>query len=120
MSTPLSHQLLSDEALELIAGQFRVLSEVIRLKLIIALESGEQNVTALVKATGATQANVSRQLNALAEAGVLSRRKEGVTVFYRIANPAIFELCNVVCGRLQQQLKDKGKASELFVLPSKR
>ena len=120
MATKLEPQLLSDEALQLIAGQFRVLSEVIRLKLIIALESGEKNVSALIRATGATQANVSRQLSALADAGVLARRKEGVVVYYRIADPAIFDLCNHVCGSLQRQLEDKAKASALFAPARKR
>ncbi len=68
---------LPDQALELIAGRFRVLGEASRLKLIRALEPGERNVSQLVEDTGLTQANVSRHLQTLTEAGVLGRRKEG-------------------------------------------
>ena len=114
MSEATTHQHLSDEALVLIAQRFKLLSEVLRLKLIIALEEGERNVTDIVRATGATQANVSRQLQMLADAGILSRRKSGVSVFYRIADPAIFELCNHVCGSLAQQLRGQRDASKLF------
>jgi len=116
MTSARSHPRLSEEALTLIAARFKVLSEPIRLKLIIALEEGERNVTELVEATGNTQTNVSRQLQVLAEAGILSRRKAGVSVFYRIADPAIFDLCRHVCGGLQREFRRKGEASKMFAL----
>ena len=92
------------EALEMIAARFRVLSEASRLKLIIALESGEKNVSALVEGTGLTQANVSRQLQALTDAGILGRRKEGLNVIYHIADKSIFDMCDHVCGSLQRRI----------------
>ncbi len=95
---------MGTEALEMIAGRFRVLSEASRLKLIIALEEGEKNVTRLVEETGLTQANVSRQLQTLTEAGILARRKEGLAVIYRIADKSIFDMCDHVCGSLQRRL----------------
>jgi ArsR family transcriptional regulator len=94
---------LSDEALALIARRFALLAEPMRLRLLHTLFAGEMNVNALVEASGGTQANVSRHLQALAEAGVLSRRKEGLQVFYAIADPSIFELCELVCGSLEKQ-----------------
>ncbi len=98
---------LGGQALEMIAGRFRVLSEASRLKLIIALEEGEKNVSALVAATGLTQANVSRQLQTLTEAGILNRRKDGLNVIYHIADASIFEMCDHVCGSLQRRLEDQ-------------
>lgn len=100
---------LTHEALELIAKRFRVLGEASRLRLLIALEDGELNVTALVKATGLTQANVSRQLKELTAAGVLGRRKEGLTVIYHVADSTIFEMCDHVCGSLHH--RGKGQAA---------
>lgn len=97
------HRALSDEALGLIARRFAVLSEPMRLRLLHTLFNGERNVNALVEASGSTQANVSRHLQTLAEAGILSRRKEGLQVFYAIADPSIFELCELVCGSLEKQ-----------------
>lgn len=107
---------LSDAAIELIAARFRALSEPTRLKLLIALEQGEKNVTELVKATGATQTNVSRQLSVLTTAGLLSRRKNGLSVLYRIADPGIFEMCSHVCKSLQKRITQE---SEIFA-PSKK
>lgn len=107
-------QRLSGEALSLIAARFKVLSEPVRLRLLMALEEGERNVSELVEATGHTQTSVSRQLQILAEAGILSRRKAGVSVFYRIADPAIFDLCRHVCGGLQREFRRKAEASKLL------
>jgi len=105
---------LPDEALNLIAARFKALSEALRLRLVHELERGERTVSDLVAATGKAQANVSRQLRTLAEAGILARRKEGLNVYYRIADPAIFDLCRHVCGSLQRELERKGEASKLF------
>ena len=81
---------LSGEALELIARRFAVLAEPMRLRLIHTLFAGEKNVTELVEATEGTQANISRHLQTLTAAHILSRRKEGLQVFYAIADPSIF------------------------------
>lgn len=114
MTRTFSPASLSIQALDLIATRFRALSEPARLRLIIALQGGEKNVTEIVKFTGMRQTNVSRQLQHLVEAGVLARRREGACVFYSIADPAIFDLCHHVCGSLHKQFADRGKASELF------
>lgn len=95
---------LSDEALELVARRFAVLSEPLRLKLVHALFDGEKNVNTLVEASGGTQANVSRHLQTLTQAHILARRKEGLQVFYSIADPSIFKLCELVCGSLEKTL----------------
>lgn len=95
---------LPPEALELIARRFAVLAEPMRLRLIHALFSGEKAVHALVAETGGTQANVSRHLQTLAQAHLLARRKEGVQVFYSIADPSLIPLCELVCGSMGGQL----------------
>lgn len=98
------HLPLSEEALQVVAHRFAVLAEPMRLRLIQALFAGERNVTDLVGATGGTQANVSRHLQTLTAAHVLGRRKEGLQVFYRIADPTIPKLCDLVCGSLAKSL----------------
>ena len=82
----------------------------------MALEEGEKNVTELVEETGATQTNVSRQLGVLATAGLLARRKSGLSVIYRIADPGIFDLCGHVCKSLQKRIRQE---NEIFGAVSK-
>ena len=94
---------LSEAALDLIARRFAVLSEPMRLRLVHALFDGEKNVTTLVEASGGTQTNVSRHLQTLTQAHILARRKEGLLVYYSIADPSIFKLCELVCGSLEKQ-----------------
>ncbi|HUJ45087.1 MAG TPA: metalloregulator ArsR/SmtB family transcription factor [Opitutaceae bacterium] len=94
---------LSDEALELVSRRFAVLAEPMRLRLLQALFDGEKNVNTLVGLTGGTQANISRHLQTLTDAHLLKRRKAGLQVFYAIADPTIFKLCELVCGRLEKE-----------------
>ncbi|MFC5453722.1 MULTISPECIES: ArsR/SmtB family transcription factor [Prosthecobacter] len=105
---------VSEEALVLIASWFRTLAEPSRLKILRALEEGEKNITELVEATGLTQANVSRHVQSLVEAGMVGRRREGLTAICFIADPSITELCDNVCTnllkRLSQQMKKLGGA----------
>ncbi len=100
---------LNDHALEIVARRFAVLAEPMRLRLIQALFDGEKNVGELVAATAGTQANVSRHLQTLIAAHVLARRKEGLQVYYRISDPTIPRLCELVCGGLEEDLERKKK-----------
>lgn len=73
-----------------------------RLRIIHALIGGERTVTDLVKKLGATQANISRHLQTLQQAGLLKRRKEGLYVYYRIADHGLLLLCEFVCGDVKR------------------
>ncbi len=95
---------MTEEALQLVARRFAVLGEPMRLRILQALMGGERAVSELVEATGGTQTNVSRHLQTLAAAGLVSRRKDGLQVFYRVADPTIFKLCELVCGGIRQTL----------------
>ena len=98
---------LSEDAIQLIAARFRVLGEASRLKLVVALEKGEKNVSQLMKAAGLNQANASRHLRTLTDAGVLSRRRKGIEVYYALAVPGIFEFILKVSRELEQSAKVK-------------
>ncbi len=103
----ISHREMPAAAMELVAARFRLLGEPNRLRLLAELQEGERSVNDLAEATGLTQANVSRHLHALAESGILSRRKAGLQVFHAIADPKIFELCDLVCGSISQRMKSQ-------------
>jgi ArsR family transcriptional regulator len=94
------HKQLTEEALELIAARFRVLSEPMRLRILNVLGDREMTVTQLVDLTAAGQANVSKHLAILSGARLVARRKEGLNVYYRVADQKVFDLCNAVCSSL--------------------
>jgi ArsR family transcriptional regulator len=96
-------QELTEGALELIAARFRLLAEPMRLKLLHTLGESEMSVTELVEATGAGQANVSKHMGMLLDAGIVGRRKEGLNTFYRVTDESIFALCETVCSSLGER-----------------
>lgn len=99
----LPHPLPEDLA-ELIARRFRVLGEPLRIRALDLLRDRELSVNALADKLGAGQQNVSKHLAVLADAGMLTRRKDGNHVYYRIADEGVFALCEQVCGSVQVQL----------------
>ena len=108
------HAQLTEEALELIAARFRVLAEPMRLKILNALGEDEMSVTGLVEATAAGQANVSKHLAILADARLVVRRKEGLSVYYRVADRTVFDLCDAVCSSVGERLAAQHDAVRHF------
>lgn len=94
---------MEDKSLRLVAERFKILADPLRLALLHRLKEGERTVSTLVEETGATQANVSKHLQILRRAGLVERRKEGLNAWYSILDPSIFQICDLVCGRLSEQ-----------------
>ncbi len=108
---------MASELLVHVAARFKVLSEPMRLQILQALETGRLSVGELAEAVGSTQPNVSKHLKILQEEGLIARRKEGNAVYYSIADPSVFELCDVVCGSLKAEFAGR---SALFASNGKK
>ena len=102
---------LSDQALTQVAQYFSALAEPTRLRILNCLRQQEHNVGELAERCGCSQANVSRHLSTLAKHGLVAREGRGTAVYYRIADPAIYALCDLVCGNVARQLETQ--AAEL-------
>lgn len=96
-----------------LADRFKALGEPARLQLLAALRNGERTVSDLVELTGLGQANVSKHLHQLCDAGYLTRRKEGTFAFYALADDGVFSLCDVMCGRIEAEHAQKRAALRL-------
>jgi DNA-binding transcriptional ArsR family regulator len=96
--------------LERVANLFRALGEATRLAIIQELKDGELSVSEIVQRMTTSQANVSKQLKLLYQTGLLSRRKQGAQVLYQIADPIVFELCRLVCDKLN---RDSAKPTKI-------
>ncbi|MCU0932379.1 MAG: metalloregulator ArsR/SmtB family transcription factor [Serpentinimonas sp.] len=92
------------EVFEAAARYFSVLGEPTRLRILHAICQEELCVNDIIRATGMAQANVSRHLGLMYHAGMLSRRREGTQVFYRIAEPVYVELCRSVAQQVSSRL----------------
>ncbi|HEX6135501.1 MAG TPA: metalloregulator ArsR/SmtB family transcription factor [Longimicrobiales bacterium] len=95
---------LTPQLLELIAARFKALGEPARLRILHALRSGEKSVSDLMQAAQLSQANTSKHLQRLHGLGLVERRRDGLHVFYRLADGSVLYLCDLMCGRLERQL----------------
>ncbi len=104
----LSKKQLSPEQMEALLKEvsafFAVLAEPSRLRIMYALCDGEKSVSEVIEFSKSSQANVSRHLGTLHQAGILARRKVGTTVYYSICDDATLEICQRVCGRVMNEL----------------
>lgn len=106
---------LPDEALAQVALYFQALSEPTRLQLLNLLRQQERNVGELAQQCGCSSANISRHLALLTQQGLVQREARGNSAYYRIADPAVYELCELVCGSIARQMQRTAPARAVFM-----
>ena len=100
---------LDDRALGHVAEYFRALSEPLRLKILNALRDKAYNVGELTELLDCSQANVSKHLATLMRHGFVERSAQGTNAFYRIADPCVYQLCDLVCGQMAQRFASQAQ-----------
>jgi DNA-binding transcriptional ArsR family regulator len=96
-------QEITEPLAELISQRFRVLADPTRIRLLDTLRESPATVGQLTEAIGSSQQNVSKHLGVLLSHRIVERRREGTSSVYSIADHGVFELCELVCGGLQEQ-----------------
>ena len=97
-----TQQKMTEAQMERVAAVFKVLSETARLKLVSSLMGGSRTVSELVELSALKQSNVSKHLKILADAGLISKRKEGNFVRYEISEPKLYALCGLMCAQVEE------------------
>jgi DNA-binding transcriptional ArsR family regulator len=100
---------MTPELLGLVAERFKALGEPARLGILSQLRDGEATVTDLIEATGMGQANVSKHLQMLYTLGFVARRKEGLFAYYSLADDSVFQICDVMCGKIAEETRLRGR-----------
>jgi ArsR family transcriptional regulator len=85
---------------------FRTLGHPARVRLLQLLREGEQSVGALQAALGLDSGGTSQHLAALRTRGLVSSRREGTSVYYRVKDPRILELLELAKTILTAELED--------------
>lgn len=93
--------------LEAVADYFKVLSETNRLQILQCLRSGPMNVMELCEDTGLGQANLSKHLKVMTQAGILTRQPRGTSAYYEITDPLVFEFCELACAQISDRLRQQ-------------
>jgi DNA-binding transcriptional ArsR family regulator len=104
---------LTAEELDRLAGRFKLLGEPMRLKILQSVCHEPLTVNEIVKATGSTQANVSKHLALLAAGGILERKKDGQCVFYGVKDLLVLQLCELVRNQLNERSETGGKTARV-------
>ena len=112
---------LPEGALTEVAAYFQVLAEPTRLQILNILRAGERNVGELAQMCGFTAANVSRHLALMTQQGLVERESRGTSASYKIADPSIFALCDLVCGNIARRFERTAAERALFAaVPARR
>jgi DNA-binding transcriptional ArsR family regulator len=100
---------LDDRALVHVAEYFRALSEPLRLKILNTLNDKPHNVGELTELLACSQANVSKHLATLTRLGFVERMAQGTSAYYKIADPRVHQLCELVCGQMAQRFASQAQ-----------
>lgn len=100
---------MTPELLALVSERFKALSEPARLGILNSLRQREMTVSELQAETGLGQANTSKHLQLLHAMGFVARRKEGLYVLYRLADEDVFQLCDLMCGRIAREAENRSR-----------
>lgn len=92
------------EVFNAVAQYFSLLAEPTRLRILHSICQEEKSVNEIVSLTGVSQTNASRHLNMMYQSGMLSRRKDGNLVLYRVADQVFVDLCRAVCLHVTAQM----------------
>jgi DNA-binding transcriptional ArsR family regulator len=111
---------LPDEALAQVAAYFQALSEPTRLQVLNLLRGQERSVGELAQLCGYSSANISRHLTLLTQHGLVTRESRGNSAYYRIADPSVYRLCDLVCGNIARQFEHTARQRAAFVTPAAR
>jgi DNA-binding transcriptional ArsR family regulator len=106
---------LDDRAIEQVADFFGAFAVPMRLKILNALRHGERNVGDLTAEFGCSQANVSKHLSMLAQKGLIAKTLRGTSAYYRIVDPRIYQLCDLVCAQVGQRFAQQAAMKDVFL-----
>lgn len=95
------------ELVELRAEILKALGQPTRLKIVDFLRDGERCVCEIFPAIEEEQSNTSRHLNMMLAAGVLSRRKEGLKIYYAIKHPEIISVVDLVSDVVKREISGR-------------
>ena len=88
-----------------VAERLRALADERRIMLLMRLQDGEANVSTLAAACGLGQASASKHLASLKQVGLIDSRRVGTQTIYRVSDPSVFDLCDIVCEGVRRHAR---------------
>ena len=100
------HREFKDRLYDQFARIGKALASPHRLELLELLAQGERTVDSLANEIGLSLANASQHLQALRQASLVDSRKQGLFVYYRLADPAVCEVTSAIRSVAERRLSD--------------
>jgi ArsR family transcriptional regulator len=96
---------LMSSATHYLADVLKSLAQPTRLKIIDFLQGGERCVCEIFPAIDEEQSNTSRHLAYMQTHGILSRRKDGVKIYYAVKHPEAFEIIDLATAVVRREIE---------------
>ncbi len=100
------------------AAILKALAQPVRLRIVEILRDGERCVCEILPLLGEEQANTSKHLSVLRQAGIVEFRKEGVSSYYRVKDKRVFKILDQVDELVKQEILQSAKIAEKMGISS--
>jgi len=97
-----------NELYELHAYLCKIFSNPTRLEILNFLRGGKMSVTALIKKTKLSQANISQHLSIMKSKGIVASNRKGKNIYYQLTNKKIIKAFDIIREVLVEKLKKDG------------
>jgi len=115
----MDHRAFKSQVNEQLARIAKAIANPHRLELVDLLAQGERSVEELAKEANLSVANASQHLQALRDTHIVATRKEGLRVYYRLADPAVFRLVQIIREIAERQLAEVERIVNTFLADRK-
>lgn len=98
---------MDNKVYEMQAEYFKALSHPVRIRIVDYLKERERCVCEIVPYLKEEQSNISRHLAALKRAGILTSRKEGVSVYYKVEDENVYKILALAHHSIEKAAREK-------------
>lgn len=115
----MDHRAFKTEINEQFARIAKAIANPHRLELVDLLAQGERNVEELANEAALSIANASQHLQALREAHLIIARKQGLRVYYRLADATVYQLVQLIRQIAERQLAEVERIIDTYLTERK-
>ncbi|MDU5960188.1 MAG: metalloregulator ArsR/SmtB family transcription factor [Finegoldia magna] len=96
------NELPDDELIADLSDMFKIFGDQTRVKILMALESGELCVCDIAAVMNMSQSAISHQLRVLKQSNIVKTRREGKVVYYSISDDHVKEIFDIAMVHVQE------------------
>lgn len=100
----------NDDLFLKISGIYKVLADPTRLKILFNLKDSPRAVKDLMKILNIKQANLSKHLSILKNAGIVKSKRDKNNVYYSFSDLPLTSICDLICDYIKEKVKQEEKA----------